>query len=77
MDKFLRIAAATSSTLAILSVVSFISFTHGRHAAASSFHPPREWKLTVKIPPCSPRQNLELIWPKTFGGTVTIECNNL
>lgn len=38
---------------------------------------PREWTKTVQIPPCGEGQNMQVIWPKHFHGSVTIECDNL
>lgn len=35
-----------------------------------------EWKQTVSIPTCRVDQNMEVIYPQPFNGTVTIECND-
>lgn len=37
-----------------------------------------EWVETITVPPCSyTAQNIEVIYPPTFNGTVTIECSDL
>lgn len=42
-----------------------------------SKHNGNEWTKTIEIPDCSANQNMEVIYPQPFNGTVIIECNNI
>jgi hypothetical protein len=67
-------------TLAIAALLA-VAVQYPQHPQGATQHhfraSRREWKQTVVIPPCGSGQNLQIIWPKHFAGTITIECDNL
>jgi hypothetical protein len=63
-----------SKYILAMALAAIASYTMARPVA---HHSGSEWSQSVHIPACEANQNLEIIWPATPNGHITIECNNL